>query len=452
MISVRTLIAASVCTALSFCMLLSVSAEESTPAPTETPVIDDEGEFIGDVDYASTAFANNYLDDTGKALDDTTTVLKTTDNGTETVSMVPEGLSVINTLGDSTWSRAVSTMISVYSKQGTYPSASLKIDAYDDVLYHYLIVTPSDTTVVKLDYAGDTPKTLNNMVDSDLTENGWWFVGSVNGGFFTNSDDYPGYGYPTGAVRTDGEWQTWTNSSGESWDLIPDHNEGYVTAYWTGGDLQLSYNGWDRSLFNQWGQIGNWFGEITKETNYENALSGSYSLFANGEEVNLSPVSASATSTYWNYGRSVTLFGQLADGRYVLLTTVGTCRGNEQIALLNHVAERENSTMEDAIRLDGGGSTQMCFDQGLIDTEISSDAKALIGADSADAIGTVNVLITNLNIRRQPSLTGGILGAASQSTYNVYETKDVDGYTWYRIRSNQWIASKEGEWTQYTAK
>ncbi|NCB32982.1 MAG: hypothetical protein EOM64_03705 [Erysipelotrichia bacterium] len=449
---IRKLLNTSIIVALSFSSAgTAVLAEESTPAPTSTPVIDAEGEFIGDVNYDSTAFENNYLDEQGTALDQTAVAVKTTDAGQETVATVPAGLSVINTLGDSVWSRAVSTMISVYAKRGTCPSASVNIDAYDDLIYHYMIVTPTDSTFVQLDYSGDTPKTLNNFVDTELTNGNYWFIGSINGGFFTNSDEYPGYGYPTGAVRCDSTWQTWTNSSGESYDLIPDHNGGYVTAYWTGADMVLSYNGWDRSLFNQWGQIENWFGDITRETSYQNALSGSYSLFANGEEINLSPVSAMATSVYWNYSRSVTLFAQLTDGRYVLLTTEGTCRGDEEIALLKHVAERENSAVEDAVRLDGGGSTQMCFDKGLVKVNISDDAKTAIGANDADAIGTVTVMISNLNIRKTPNLTGGILGAASKSTYHVFETKEADGYTWYRIRANQWIASNEGEWTVYKA-
>ncbi len=448
---IRKMLSASIIAALSFSsMATAVLAEESTPEPTSTPVIDAEGEFIGDVDYSSVAFENNYLDEEGNALDETATAEKKTDDGTETVSTVPEGLSVINTLGDSVWSRAVSTMISVYAKRGTYPTVTVNVDAYDGLIYHYMLVTPSDTTIVQLDYAGDTPETLNNFVDTKLTNGDYWFIGSINGGFFTNSDEYPGYGYPTGAVRCDSTWETWTNSYGESYDLIPDHNAGYVTAYWTGADMVLSYNGWDRSLFNQWGQIGNWFGDITRETSYENALSGSYSLFSSGEEVNLSPVTSSSTATYWNYTRSVTLFAQLTDGRYVLLTTEGTCRGDDEIELLKHVAERENSAVEDAIRLDGGGSTQMCFDQGLVETNISDDARTAIGANAADAIGSVEVLIYNLNIRKTPSLTGGILGTASKSIYNVFETKEADGYTWYRIRANQWIASNEGEWTIYT--
>lgn len=64
----------------------------------------------------------------------------------------------------------------------------------------------------------------------------------------------------------------------------------------------------------------------------------------------------------------------------------------------------------------------------------------------------LEVTVPNLRVRTSPSTSAEILGYASVGFYNYYETKDSDGYTWYRIAEGQWIASS-GEWTKiYPAK
>lgn len=64
----------------------------------------------------------------------------------------------------------------------------------------------------------------------------------------------------------------------------------------------------------------------------------------------------------------------------------------------------------------------------------------------------LEVTVPNLRVRTAPSTSAEILGYASVGFYNYYETKDSDGYTWYRIAEGQWIASS-GEWTKiYPAK
>lgn len=64
----------------------------------------------------------------------------------------------------------------------------------------------------------------------------------------------------------------------------------------------------------------------------------------------------------------------------------------------------------------------------------------------------IEVLINNLRVRTNPSLEGKELGFAKQGFYNFYQAKEVDGYVWYNIDVDQWIASNE-EWTiVYPAK
>lgn len=64
----------------------------------------------------------------------------------------------------------------------------------------------------------------------------------------------------------------------------------------------------------------------------------------------------------------------------------------------------------------------------------------------------IEVKVSELRVRSTPSLNGIILGYANKGFYNFYETKDNDGYTWYKIANDQWIASSK-DWTNiYLAK
>ena len=64
----------------------------------------------------------------------------------------------------------------------------------------------------------------------------------------------------------------------------------------------------------------------------------------------------------------------------------------------------------------------------------------------------IEVLVTDLRVRNGAGTDKGILGLASKGLYNFYETKDANGYKWYRIADGQWIASNEGWTNVYIAK
>jgi len=57
----------------------------------------------------------------------------------------------------------------------------------------------------------------------------------------------------------------------------------------------------------------------------------------------------------------------------------------------------------------------------------------------------IEVKVDNLRVREEASLNGNVLGYAKIGFYNFYETKDSDGYKWYKIADSQWVASKD-EW------
>ena len=65
----------------------------------------------------------------------------------------------------------------------------------------------------------------------------------------------------------------------------------------------------------------------------------------------------------------------------------------------------------------------------------------------------IEVKVEKLRVRTQPLTTADILGFAQEGgIYNYYEKANNDGYEWYRIADNQWIAYNE-EWENvYPAK
>ena len=64
-----------------------------------------------------------------------------------------------------------------------------------------------------------------------------------------------------------------------------------------------------------------------------------------------------------------------------------------------------------------------------------------------ETIGKITVKVNHLNIRPSASKDGESLGQLSEGdTRTAYEKKEAEGYTWYRIGENEWIADGNGEW------
>lgn len=69
--------------------------------------------------------------------------------------------------------------------------------------------------------------------------------------------------------------------------------------------------------------------------------------------------------------------------------------------------------------------------------------------DESSAIGTAYIKTESLNVRDKPSTSGTQMGqVVIDKTYLVYETVDADGYTWYRIAEDLWIAD-DGTWINF---
>lgn len=64
----------------------------------------------------------------------------------------------------------------------------------------------------------------------------------------------------------------------------------------------------------------------------------------------------------------------------------------------------------------------------------------------------LKVVTTNLRVRKEPSTESGVVGfVQTDGIYNYYEVKDNQGYKWYKIENEQWIANN-GEWLEIYPK
>ena len=59
-------------------------------------------------------------------------------------------------------------------------------------------------------------------------------------------------------------------------------------------------------------------------------------------------------------------------------------------------------------------------------------------------VDQLQVLNNALRIRKTPSLKGTIIGHAEKGYWTFTETKQADGYTWYKVYNDMWIAEVEG--------
>lgn len=80
----------------------------------------------------------------------------------------------------------------------------------------------------------------------------------------------------------------------------------------------------------------------------------------------------------------------------------------------------------------------------------SSSAYAEPSASPSAAYGILTVNADSITKRDQPSQSGNAVGSAvSGETYQVLNLQEAEGYTWYEIAENVWIAS-DGTWVSYT--
>ena len=94
---------------------------------------------------------------------------------------------------------------------------------------------------------------------------------------------------------------------------------------------------------------------------------------------------------------------------------------------------------------------------GIIDMSVLNSSDKQVNAywlapPAEEAIGTAEVLVSDLTIRTGPSTDQPQAGNACMgSVYPIFEEKTTDNLTWYRINKDMWIAD-DGTWLNVTKK
>ena len=243
--------------------------------------------------------------------------------------------------------RNVPVAINVYAKNGTVPQVVHEEGVLNGVAYDVLRVDPSEDTFIQVDYS-PSAQLLYSLYDYDLVSQGYTRIGGINASFFT------GGGCPSGAIRVDDQWQYYGDM-----ELSPSYGNGFATAYFNNTDMELKYHGWQGSSWIPYDD-GIWNGEQTGVHSYgissRFAVSGSYTYFANGVQTDLT----TGGSGRYQTTRAVSLMAQRADKQYLLMNFYGRISDWDIIEYLR------SEGVTDAIKFDGGGSTQMVYEDTLV--------------------------------------------------------------------------------------
>ncbi|MBQ9327974.1 MAG: phosphodiester glycosidase family protein [Solobacterium sp.] len=328
--------------------------------------------------------------------------------------------------------RKVATAVNVYT-DGIADDITHEEGVIDDVIYDILRVTPSEHTFLQVDYS-ETPKYVNEMRDPDTIARGYQYAGGINAGYFSNTED--NYGRPVGAVRRNHAWTSWYGE-----ENTPAYGNGFATAYIDDEDLTLRYHGWANGMWNG-DTFWQWWTGYTMEEAY--AVSGSFTYYADGVQQDITHGDHGEID-YRTFGRAVTILAQKMDHQYLLITLYGTVEEERIVEFLGELGVCE------AIRLDGGGSTQMVYETDLVrETEPElSWTKESIEEDMDNPIGYVSVHVDKLRVRSGHQTTSLAKGeAVNGERYQVYDIYEDGTYTWYRIGNRRWIAGTD-DWVTY---
>ncbi|MBQ9327149.1 MAG: phosphodiester glycosidase family protein [Solobacterium sp.] len=239
---------------------------------------------------------------------------------------------------------AVGSAVNIYTLKGTESTILHHTGNYNGVNYDMLEVVPSETTFIKVDYMGYA-EWLNDIYDWGLISEGYVRAGGINANYYSWITN-PNHGQPVGGVRMAGKW---TDFRGEP--NLPDYGSGYVTAYWDRtGLMRLVYSG-----ENVVEGTTEWIGEKVES---ECAVSGSYTYLVDGERNDLTD--GYGWYEYHHNDYAFCCLAQKEDGTYYLISFWNGMRDeNVQDFLLS-------LGVANALRLDGGTSTSMVYEDSVV--------------------------------------------------------------------------------------
>lgn len=324
--------------------------------------------------------------------------------------------------------RPVPTSIGIYT-DGMDESITHETGMIDDIHYDILRASSNEHTIIQVDYS-ETPVFLDELKDQNLIDHGYQYAGGINGGFFYNTD-YE-YGRPVGAVRKYNAWTYWQGN-----ENAPAYGSGYVTAYFTGNDMWFRYHGWSN---------GQWCGDNCWDwdgyhIDAMNGISGAYTYFVNGGEADIT-ASASGDIDYRRFGRALTIFAQNEEREYLLITIYGTLSEDTVLEMLR------NLHVYNAIRMDGGGSTQMVYETELV-REVSPEladtaVNEAVHLKGRRYLGIVLIEDYKIPVHTQANEESSVTGNATLHEHHyLYRIKKSDNGSWYEISPDHWINAAE---------
>lgn len=237
----------------------------------------------------------------------------------------------------------VGSAVNIYSLKDTDSGVIHYTGNFNGINYDMLEVKPSETAFIRVDYMGHA-EWLSEIYDWGLISEGYQRVGGTNANYYAWHTE-PNCGEPVGGLRVAGKW---TDFQGRP--NVPEYGSGYVTAYWDRtGLMRLVYSGED--AINDTG----WIGEKVES---ECALSGSYTYIVNGERKDLTDGYGWYEYHYNDY--AFCCLAQKKDGTYFLISF---WNGMRDQYVQDFLLELD---VYNALRLDGGTSTSMCYEEDLV--------------------------------------------------------------------------------------
>ena len=89
------------------------------------------------------------------------------------------------------------------------------------------------------------------------------------------------------------------------------------------------------------------------------------------------------------------------------------------------------------------------FDDQTVNSNSVSQVIKVVGMrlkkELDEEVDQIQVVGSQLRCRKEPNLNGEVHGYIDYGIYNILDTQDNDGYTWYKIDEDKWVAKVDGD-------